>query len=143
MRTINEIIIHCTATSQGCSVESIRRNHVEVRKFKDIGYHYIIMPDGKVEVCRPLWQVGAHCKFHNLRTIGIAWLGGKDGKKDMTAQQKFSLGSLVSEMVHWTIFPIDTLSTHHFYNKNKSCPNYTLKDIFPDFILYYFKHLNG
>ena len=47
MRTINEIIVHCTATPDGkdYTVEDITRWHKE-RGFKTIGYHYVVYRDG-------------------------------------------------------------------------------------------------
>ena len=61
MRTITEIIIHCTATRPNaiCTVESIRRHHRSLG-WRDIGYHYVIYPDGSVHAGRPVEQPGAH-----------------------------------------------------------------------------------
>ena len=62
MRKITEIIIHCTATRPDaeCTVESIRRYHRSLG-WHDIGYHYVIYPDGSVHSGRPVEQAGAHC----------------------------------------------------------------------------------
>lgn len=142
MRTINEIIIHCTATPSNTSVASIKQYHVNVRKYQDIGYHYLITHDGKIIVGRPLFRVGAHCKSHNLHSIGIAWIGGKNGKRNITPLQKFALSCLVSMLVNWTSFKLDTISTHHYYNMHKSCPNYSLSELLPSIVLDYFKYKN-
>ena len=42
-RTINEIILHCSATPEGkdYSVDTIRKWHLQ-RGFSNIGYHYVI-----------------------------------------------------------------------------------------------------
>lgn len=79
MRTITEIIIHCTATrpDANCTVESIRRYHKSLG-WHDIGYHYVIYPDGSVHAGRPVEEVGAHCPGHNTQSIGIAYVGGLD-----------------------------------------------------------------
>ena len=55
MRKINQIIIHCSATPEGRNDTSkdIRRWHL-ARGFKDIGYHYIILLDGTIELGRPV-----------------------------------------------------------------------------------------
>ena len=44
MRSINEIIIHCSATREGqdISVDTIKKWHVEGRGWSDIGYHFYI-----------------------------------------------------------------------------------------------------
>ena len=43
MRSINEIIVHCSATREGqhIPVETIKKWHVEGRGWTDIGYHFL------------------------------------------------------------------------------------------------------
>lgn len=80
MRTIDSIIIHCSATPNGrpLSVDTIRSWHKD-RGFEDIGYHYVILVDGSVANGRPVEQVGAHCLGWNARSIGICMVGGVAG----------------------------------------------------------------
>lgn len=77
MRRITEIIIHCSATLEGrdYSAADIEKWHKQ-ENFATIGYHYVIKLDGTIEEGRPLWMVGAHCKGHNLHSIGICYIGG-------------------------------------------------------------------
>ena len=51
MRKINKIIIHCTATAEGknYTAADIDRWH-KTMGFSKIGYHYIILLDGTVEL---------------------------------------------------------------------------------------------
>ena len=86
MRTINKIIIHCSATfpKQKCDVEIIRGWHTDPKKpggpYQDIGYHFVILRDGTVASGRPLELVGAHTLNHNKNSIGICLVGGlQDG----------------------------------------------------------------
>lgn len=44
----------------------------------DIGYHFIIGGDGKVYEGRPWYKVGAHTKYHNKFSLGIALIGDYD-----------------------------------------------------------------
>ena len=79
MRAINRIVIHCTATKQGIDhdVKYVRGLH-KARGFRDIGYHFLIHLDGKIERGRP-WDIpGAHAKGYNSDSIGIAYVGGLD-----------------------------------------------------------------
>ncbi|WPC14746.1 N-acetylmuramoyl-L-alanine amidase [Riemerella anatipestifer] len=48
MRTIKYIVLHCTATSQTTTIESIKRFWREKLGWKNVGYHYIIKPDGEI-----------------------------------------------------------------------------------------------
>jgi hypothetical protein len=59
LRPIRRHIIHCSASTQG-DVAEIRRWHL-ARGWNDIGYHFVIRPDGEVEVGRMLHEIGAHC----------------------------------------------------------------------------------
>lgn len=139
----NEIILHCTGSHQDWTLDDIRKCHLS-RGFSDIGYHFIIFPDGTRKVGRPIYKMGAHCRGHNKNSIGIAWVGGLNGARDMTPQQKFRLSTTILLLASSLVYPIDTLSTHHFYNPHKSCPNYTLDELLLDKNYYrMFKTLNG
>ena len=76
-RSIDEIIVHCTATKAGQSfdVEDVRRWHLQ-RNFRDIGYHFLVLLDGTVQQGRTIAEVGAHCAGHNTRSIGVCYVGG-------------------------------------------------------------------
>ena len=98
MRSIKEIIIHCSATREGqeIPVETIKKWHTEGRGWTDIGYHFYIELDGTIKKGRDIDKTGAHCKGHNRNSIGLCYCGGveADGKtpKDTrTEVQKESL----------------------------------------------------
>lgn len=72
MKTIDAIIIHCSATRAGQDLRAkdIDRMH-RVRGFNQIGYNFVIDLDGTVENGRPLSIDGAHCNtkgFSGCRT---------------------------------------------------------------------------
>ena len=126
-RTINEIIIHCTATPEGreCTVTEIRRWHIQ-RGFSDIGYHYVIHLDGRVEPGRNVDIAGAHCTGHNANSIGVVYVGGcgKDGKtpKDTrTDAQKAALANLLLDLRK--LYPRATIHGHRDF-ANKACPSF-------------------
>ena len=126
-RVINEIIIHCTATPEGreCSVEEIRRWHIQ-RGFTDIGYHYVIHIDGRIENGRDVDIAGAHCTGHNTHSIGVVYVGGcaKDGKtpKDTrTEAQKSALANLLIDLRK--LYPKATIHGHRDFAP-KACPSF-------------------
>ena len=131
-RTINEIIIHCTATPEGreCSVDEIRQWH-KARGFTDIGYHYVIHLDGRIENGRDVDIAGAHCTGHNTNSIGVVYVGGctKDGKtpKDTrTLAQKAALISVLTELKQ--MYPGAKIYGHRdFDKKGKACPSFDAK----------------
>lgn len=127
MRTINEIIVHCTATPEGkdYTVEDITRWHKE-RGFKTIGYHYVVYRDGSVHEGRPLAEVGAHCKGHNAHSIGVCYVGGltADGRKakdTRTLEQKEALVLLLVRLK--TKFPMAEIHGHRDFAA-KECPSF-------------------
>ena len=126
-RTINEIIIHCTATPEGreCSVEEIRRWHIQ-RGFTDIGYHYVIHLDGRIENGRDVDIAGAHCTGHNTHSIGVVYVGGcaKDGKtpKDTrTEAQKAAIADLLIDLRK--LYPRAAIHGHRDFAP-KACPSF-------------------
>lgn len=129
-RTINEIIIHCSATPEGkdYTVADITRWH-KARGFKTIGYHFVIYRDGSIHTGRAVDQIGAHCVNHNSHSIGICYIGGlaKDAKtpKDTrTPQQKEALVKLV-KLLRKSYPDITTVAGHNQFSK-KNCPCFSV-----------------
>ena len=127
MRIINEIVVHCTATPEGraVSVAEIRRWHKE-RGWSDIGYHFVVHLDGKVDIGRPVSQVGAHVAGRNANTIGVTYIGGVDKagkpKDTRTTLQKAALLQLLKRLIGQ--YPdIKLISGHRDY-ANKACPSF-------------------
>ena len=129
MRSIDKIIVHCSATREGqhVTVQQIRQWHLQ-RNFADIGYHYVVYLDGTVHKGRPLEKAGAHSKGHNAHSIGICYAGGLDRqgkpKDTRTAAQKAALLSLIRELRQR--FPRATVHGHREF-ANKACPCFDAK----------------
>lgn len=126
-RIINEIIVHCTATPEGreCSVEEIRQWH-KARGFTDIGYHYVIHLDGRVEPGRDIDIAGAHCTGHNTHSIGVVYVGGcakddKTPKDTRTEAQKAALAALLMDLRK--LYPTAKIHGHRDF-ANKACPSF-------------------
>lgn len=75
---VDEIVLHCAAVPSGWYmkrsnaeyVPEIRRWHVN-RGWKDIGYHYVIAPDGQTMTGRPADQIGAGVVGHNRGVLHV------------------------------------------------------------------------
>lgn len=135
MRKIDSIILHCTATPEGRDypIEEIRRWHVVGNGWKDIGYHFVVHPDGTVEEGRPVEQIGAHCKGHNSNSIGVVYIGGTaaDGKtpKDTrTDAQNASLLKLLQELMTRYRIPSSRIYGHREFEPKKACPSFDVQD---------------
>ncbi len=132
MRTITLIILHCSGTPEGKSLsfEECKKDHIQKRKFKDIGYHFYIERDGKLHEGRPLEKVGAHCKLHNTHSIGICYEGGLDengvAKDTRTAAQRDTLLDLLIRLKQQ--FPKALIFGHNEFNKSKACPSFDVEE---------------
>lgn len=131
MRKINKIIIHCTATqeSKEVTVKDVREWHAQ-RGFTDIGYHYLIMLDGRIANGRPIELSGAHTLGHNYDSIGIAYVGGmtkdmKKAKDTRTPAQKAALLSLLAKLV--TEYPDVEIYGHRDFS-DKECPSFDARE---------------
>ena len=128
MRSINEIIIHCSATreDQDITVETIRKWHMEGRGWSDIGYHFYIDIHGEIHKGRDIAKIGAHCKGHNRNSIGICYCGGveADGKtpKDTRLEcQKEALVAVLRTLK--AMYPNAVIHSHNDF-ANKACPSF-------------------
>lgn len=131
MRTINLIVIHCSATDEGkdYSVEEITRWH-RARGFRTIGYHFLIHQDGsidgKAEGCRSIMEIGAHAKGYNRRSIGICYIGGLlygEPADTRTAAQINAMRCLVKALQ--SVFPSVVIG--HNEVSNKACPCFNVE----------------
>lgn len=124
MRPIDKIIIHCSATPEGrnWTLKDIERDH-KSKGYKKVGYHYVICLDGTIEKGRAESEVGAHCKGHNAKSIGICYVGGLDKnrrpKDTRTEAQRASMKRLIEELQER--YPDAGIHGHNEF-ANKACP---------------------
>ena len=130
MRTIRELIWHCSATPEGrhVTVDTIRKWHTD-RGWSDIGYHKVVYLDGTVHDGRPAAKVGAHVKGHNTGTLGYCYIGGvakngKTAKDTRTLEQKLTMARLTREAIE--DFGVKEVSGHNQYAA-KACPSFDVR----------------
>lgn len=104
VRTINQIVVHYTATphDRHVTVQQIDQWH-RARGFTKIGYHYVIYLDGTVNEGRKENEIGAHVKNHNRNSIGVCFVGGlkegeTGGSNTMNAAQEAALIKLLKDL---------------------------------------------
>lgn len=141
MRTIKQIVIHCADTPEGKEFDSgdIKAWHLE-RGFSDIGYHYVILLDGTIEIGRDLNRAGAHAKGINKTSIGICYIGGKnkeftEAKDTRTEAQKASFEHLLNTLVR--IYPSAEIMGHYqAVETSKTCPSFDAREEYKDICRY-------
>ncbi|MEN5308735.1 N-acetylmuramoyl-L-alanine amidase [Chryseobacterium cucumeris] len=130
MRTINYIVVHCTATQPNAKIEDIKRYWKENLKWKSPGYHYMIKADGEIVNTLPIDQVSNGVAGWNSQIINISYIGGVDKnnqpKDTRTAEQKASILKLLKELK--SKFPKAKIQGHRdFPNVHKACPSFDAK----------------
>ena len=101
MRKIERIFIHCTAGSQRQTVDDLRAE-LKAKKWRNPGYHYVVLSDGAVRQLLGEQFVSNGVKGYNSTSINVAYTGGidADGKAvdNRTEAQKTSLVRLLKEL---------------------------------------------
>jgi N-acetylmuramoyl-L-alanine amidase len=135
MRQINHIVLHCTATPQNTTIESIqafwRAKPPKGNGWKDPGYHYIIKPDGTAVNLQPIEKPSNGVKGHNADSLHISYIGGVDAKGNAvdtrTPAQKLTQIELIIKFR--TMFPNADVRGHRdFPGVTKKCPSFDVKD---------------
>lgn len=134
MRSITEIIIHCSATSPAMNIgaKEIRAWHTarppQGNGWSDIGYHGVIRRDGLLESGRMLNKAGAHCTGHNAHSVGICLVGGVDAKgrpeNNFTPEQWATLARTVQDLLR--TFPKAKVWGHNDFSA-KACPCFNVR----------------
>jgi len=102
MRSINLIVIHCSATREDrpFPVTSLIATHQA--RFGFTGYHYYITRDGQVYQTRHENLPGAHARHYNQHSIGVCYEGGllPNGRAadTRTPEQKAALWHLLKSL---------------------------------------------
>ena len=131
MRTIKYIAIHCTATPQSATIDSIRNYWKNVLKWKQPGYHYIVKSDGSVVNLLDIDKISNGVKGYNHETINISYIGGIDEasgnpKDTRTDAQKVAIKNLLIQLR--AKFPHAIIQGHRdFPNVKKACPSFDAK----------------
>lgn len=103
MRKIKGIVIHCTAGFG--DVEAIKRFWKETLGWKQVGYHFFIYEDGKVEQLADIATVTNGVKGYNSDRIHIAYQGGveksniKKAKDTRTPAQKRAIEYTIQKVI--------------------------------------------
>lgn len=131
MRNINYIVIHCTATPQNTTIESIQKYWLEVLKWNAPGYHYIIKASGELVQLLPIDRISNGVAGYNSQCINIAYIGGIDSNSNpidnRTPAQKEMLVKLLKQLKQQ--FQKAIIQGHRdFPGVKKACPSFDAKN---------------
>lgn len=124
-RKIDLIVLHCSASDNPDhdNIATMRRWHKR-RGWRDVGYHYFIRKDGKLEKGRAEYMVGAHVSGHNSNSIGIC-LHGNDVDK-FTEEQFNQAAKLLRKLLKKYKLGLEHIKPHNYFTDRKTCPNYEI-----------------
>jgi N-acetylmuramoyl-L-alanine amidase len=109
----------------------IRKTHIE-RGFRDVGYHFVIGRDGKLERGRSMRHPGAHIRGFNQRSIGICMVGGVTEKNHKVAENNFTPAQFRTlRRLLWrlhSLWPEADIQGHRdFPRVTKACPSFDVE----------------
>jgi hypothetical protein len=110
----------------GALLQKIQEEHQGTKGWGDIGYHFLIDPEGRVYEGRPLAYQGAHAGNHelNLHNIGVCLLGNFDAEQP-TPRALQTLRRFVDELRGRYRIPSNRVYGHSDF-KNTACPGHNL-----------------
>ncbi|MDY6993400.1 MAG: peptidoglycan recognition family protein [Pseudomonadota bacterium] len=122
------IAIHHSGNKGMKKPVEIESYHMNDQNGDDVGYHYLIHPEGKIYEGREIVYKGAHISLKNTGKIGILMLGDYDEQwwdvdDELTEAHLSKLKSLMTTLK--SLFPtIKTLGGHREFisKKNEGCP---------------------
>ncbi len=127
MKLVDRIIVHCSDSDypEHDNVETIRKWHVDEKKWSDIGYHYFIDKKGKIWPCRDIRRSGAHWTGQNLKSIGICL----SGRREFFEPQMRSAHFLIKDLMRLFKISKANVFPHNYFVPMKTCPNFSLDRI--------------
>ena len=135
MRSINLIVIHCSATRENRPFPVTSLIACHQARFGFTGYHYYITRNGQIYQTRHENLPGAHVRHYNQHSIGICYEGGLDkhGRPEdtRTPEQKAALRALLKNLK--ADYPDAKILGHRdFPNVRKECPCFDAQTEYAD-----------
>lgn len=126
MLPIRFVTIHCAATPEGKHFSAAQITAMDVLRFRQPSYHWVIELDGNTVATLPEHVRGAHVAGHNTGNIGVCYVGGvaRDGrtpKDTRTPAQTEALHVLISAL-RARYGDVDVLGHRDWPGVAKACP---------------------
>jgi hypothetical protein len=129
------VVLHHSGNRGEKNPAEIENKHMQERRWKDIGYHYLIDRSGVVYEGCYLSFKGSHVEKANSRKIGVLVMGDfepqlLDRDDDIAAVQISATRDLILTLKRH--FPIVNLGGHRDYKLSTECPGTILYKLIPD-----------
>lgn len=100
------------------------------RGWSDIGYHFLVAPDGKIYEGRPTTAIGAHSP-PNTGKVGICTIGDFEHGEKPTEAQRASIVNLAAYLCGHYAIAITKIKGHRDF-QGTDCPGQALYDLLPE-----------
>jgi N-acetylmuramoyl-L-alanine amidase len=130
MRQIKYLVVHCTATPQATTVESIQRYWRERLGWLASGYHKIVKANGEVITLATDEQVCNGVAGFNSVSLHVSYIGGIDSRGNPLDNRTQGQKDALSQVLHaWKQkYPSAIIQGHRDFPKvNKACPSFNAK----------------
>ena len=100
---IKYVTQHCTATPEGLNLTAQQISDMDIARFGQVSYHYVVLLDGTLVKTLDTQFKGAHTGGHNTGNVGISYVGGidrvtKQAKDTRTPAQKATIAKFYRDM---------------------------------------------
>jgi hypothetical protein len=113
------------AQYQGASsIRGIQSFHMNDRGWSDIGYHYVVGPEGKLYEGRPPTAIGAHSP-PNSNKVGICLIGNFENVDTLKPEQRATLVKLLAHLCGKFRIPVAKIKGHRDF-QSTDCPGSTV-----------------
>ena len=118
---IKYLIVHCSDTPDNFNELDIHKMHLQFG-WDGIGYHKVILKNGKLVSGRPEYWVGAHVRGINEESLGVCLIG----KYSFSKHQFRTLKKLLT--LWKKKYPsAEVLGHYQSIKTKKTCPNFDVK----------------
>jgi hypothetical protein len=125
------VVVHHSVLYEGddlSTMRAIQEQHMDLRGWADIAYHFAVGQSGQVFEGRPLTVRGTHVEGFNTGSAGVVFLG--DFTLDYPTPVQFEAGR---RLIDWLALRLELthLAGHSDFNNDTDCPGQHLRDMLP------------
>lgn len=125
------VVVHHSVlyeTDDLTTMRAIQDQHMDLRGWADIAYHFGVGQSGQVFAGRPLEVRGTHVKSFNTGSAGVVFLG--DFSVNYPMPQQLEAGR---RLIDWLALRLELthLAGHSDFNPTTDCPGQHLREVLP------------
>lgn len=122
MRDIKWFVLHCSASPQTTTVESIVSYWKNALGWKLPGYHVLVEPDGTAHELLPIDEIANGVKGFNANSIHISYIGGVDNHgKAIDNRTDAQKATILRYLKKWRVkFPKAKIQGHRDFSPDKN-----------------------